>query len=268
MDQTSVRACVFTFATTDNGPKEATRPMLLVCHSLGGLILKQALCIANEQLYRYEHLINATSGIIFISTPHFGSGQPDAYDKVMSILKATSKLRIKPTETLMSTEVAVLTDLSVRFEAVRILAPILSIHESRETRLKDGRFKHKNVVVSENDQIRCRNLTQLQLVDKLACTLNAQHEQFVAMPFDHTHICQFMQDGDQDEQKHQSQKAVVDFIRSVLIDAKQSIEERLEASMKIYSIFCYQLDEFPLRQTFSEIQIHSDNNLLADTQRR
>jgi hypothetical protein len=122
--------------------------MIFVCHSLGGLILKQALCIANEQLYRYEHLVNATSGIIFMSTPHFGPDQPNPYDKVISILKATPKVQIKPTETLMSSEVAVLTDLSVRFEAVRILTPILSIYETRETRLKEGRFKHKSLLVS------------------------------------------------------------------------------------------------------------------------
>jgi len=122
--------------------------MIFVCHSLGGLILKQALCIANEQLYRYEHLVNATSGIIFMSTPHFGPDQPDPHDKVMSILKATSKVQIKPTEILMSTEVAVLTDLSLRFDAVRILTPILSMFETQETRLKEGRFKHKKVLVS------------------------------------------------------------------------------------------------------------------------
>ncbi|KAN0095890.1 tetratricopeptide repeat domain containing protein [Hyaloscypha variabilis] len=200
-------------ARKTDGCTEDIRPMIFVCHSLGGLILKQALCIANEQLYRYEHLVNATSGIIFMSTPHFGPDQPDPHDKVMSILKATSKVQIKPTEISMSTEVAVLTDLSLRFDAVRILTPILSMFETQETRLKEGRFKHKKVL----------------LVDQPACTLNAPNEKFLAMPFDHSSICQFAPDDGGDEAGKQSRDQIIDFIRLVLVDAKQSIEERLEA---------------------------------------
>lgn len=50
------------------------------------------------------------------------------------------------------------------------------------------------------------------------------------MPFDHSHICQFAPSDDEDEEKIQIQKPIIEFIRSVLKDAKQSIEERFEAS--------------------------------------
>jgi hypothetical protein len=60
--------------------------------------------------------------------------------------------------------------------------------------------------------------------------VNAPNEQFVAMPFDHSRICQFTGD-EQDEPGNRSEDRIVEFIRSVLIDAKRSIEERLEASM-------------------------------------
>jgi len=51
------------------------------------------------------------------------------------------------------------------------------------------------------------------------------------MPFDHSSICQFAPDDGGDEAGKQSQDQIIDFIRLVLADAKQSIEERLEASM-------------------------------------
>lgn len=132
--------------------------MLLVCHSLGGIILKQAFCIANEQLHRYEYFVNQVAGIIFISTPHRASSQAGMLETTLLMLKATTQAMTKPALRLsaqkLEEEESILFDLAVRFEAIHLRAPILSIHETKETKLPEGRFRHKYAVVSPHPCVR------------------------------------------------------------------------------------------------------------------
>ena len=121
--------------------------MLLISHSLGGIILKQAFCVANEQLHRYEYLVNQVAGIIFISTPHLGSGQTSILEVILLMLKASTRIPIKLSPQKSEEESSILLDLSVRFETIHLRAPILSIYETKETRVQDGRFRHKSAIV-------------------------------------------------------------------------------------------------------------------------
>ena len=58
---------------------EQDRPIIFVCHSLGGLVIKQALCICHERESHggdegdSDKIIRNTVGIIFLGTPHRGS---------------------------------------------------------------------------------------------------------------------------------------------------------------------------------------------------
>lgn len=49
--------------------------IIFVCHSLGGLVVKQILRIANEQKTRSvaQELVGRVSGVAFLATPHLGS---------------------------------------------------------------------------------------------------------------------------------------------------------------------------------------------------
>ncbi|KAE9372043.1 hypothetical protein N431DRAFT_482911 [Stipitochalara longipes BDJ] len=51
---------------------EAKRPLIFIGHSLGGLVIKQALVIAEQEM-PYKKIYNSTLGIIFFGTPHQGS---------------------------------------------------------------------------------------------------------------------------------------------------------------------------------------------------
>ncbi|KAI0102510.1 hypothetical protein GGR51DRAFT_285491 [Nemania sp. FL0031] len=59
---------------------EPERPLILVGHSFGGLLIEQALVIAkrpttDERIaHQNEYLTNSLAGIIFLGTPHAGSG--------------------------------------------------------------------------------------------------------------------------------------------------------------------------------------------------
>jgi hypothetical protein len=98
-----------------------------------------------------------------MSTPNFGPDQSEAFEKFMSILKAANNLHMKAPEARAAKEAAsVLPDLSVRFEAVKINTPIFSMYESLETKLKDGRFKSKNIHVSTIEIASKCNVTDVE----------------------------------------------------------------------------------------------------------
>jgi triacylglycerol esterase/lipase EstA (alpha/beta hydrolase family) len=51
-----------------------TRPIIFVCHSLGGLLVEDALVTSSNKAYmRYDDIANSTVGVIFMATPHFGA---------------------------------------------------------------------------------------------------------------------------------------------------------------------------------------------------
>ncbi|KAL6160786.1 hypothetical protein ACJQWK_02202 [Exserohilum turcicum] len=58
-------------------PERRQRPIIFVCHSLGGIVCKQALVLAHENDHLYGDTISAFSAIVFFGTPHRGSAVAD-----------------------------------------------------------------------------------------------------------------------------------------------------------------------------------------------
>ncbi|KAI1950901.1 hypothetical protein LOZ57_001449 [Ophidiomyces ophidiicola] len=78
--------------------KEIDRPIVFVCHSLGGIVLKKALLIQGS--IEEMAVQNATYGVIFFATPHNGSAVANAGKVLASIVDACSPFR--PAQTLLS----------------------------------------------------------------------------------------------------------------------------------------------------------------------
>jgi len=124
-----------------------SRPLLCVCHSLGGIILKQTLCIANEQHYRYGSLVNALAGIIFLGTPHAADTDSETLSRCLNIFKATAKKSVEIPDQRLLHETAMLAHLATRFEAVYTHAPTLSVIEGKATRVRESRMKSRMQMV-------------------------------------------------------------------------------------------------------------------------
>ncbi|GKU22800.1 unnamed protein product [Fusarium langsethiae] len=69
--------------------QEKTRPIIFICHSLGGIVFKQALVRARER-DRYTDLLTHIRGVAFFGTPHGGSSSADFGKVLASILKAST----------------------------------------------------------------------------------------------------------------------------------------------------------------------------------
>ncbi len=54
-------------------PREQARPLFFICHSLGGLLFKQALNLAYQDGKSYRELLERFAGVAFMGTPHGGS---------------------------------------------------------------------------------------------------------------------------------------------------------------------------------------------------
>ena len=71
-------------------PKFGQRPILFICHSMGGLIVKQLLVKADEKQQKIlrpsiaSNLITQTQGILFLSTPHLGSSIASKFSSLPS----------------------------------------------------------------------------------------------------------------------------------------------------------------------------------------
>lgn len=60
-----------------------TVPIIFVAHSMGGLIVKKAFILGQNDDH-YRELIRAVSGIVFLSTPHRGSNLAEVLNKILS----------------------------------------------------------------------------------------------------------------------------------------------------------------------------------------
>ena len=68
---------LITTVVSERGPAAEQRPIIWICHSLGGILVKKMLelsrSITSTDIYDQRSLYVSTYAIIFLGTPHFGS---------------------------------------------------------------------------------------------------------------------------------------------------------------------------------------------------
>lgn len=52
---------------------EKQRPIVFICHSMGGLVVKKALLVAHVDEVHYKNILDSTTAVLFLGTPHGGS---------------------------------------------------------------------------------------------------------------------------------------------------------------------------------------------------
>jgi pimeloyl-ACP methyl ester carboxylesterase len=66
-------------------------PIVFICHSLGGLVVKQLLRIASDQIgSQFGRILERTEGVIFFATPNSGSEIASWADRLRSIILPTA----------------------------------------------------------------------------------------------------------------------------------------------------------------------------------
>ncbi|PLB49703.1 tetratricopeptide repeat domain-containing protein [Aspergillus steynii IBT 23096] len=210
-------------------PTDSDRPILIVCHSLGGSIVKQALCVANKQFPRYGSIVNAIAGVMFLSTPHRYGDKNTTLTRFRDVLEATTGKALKIPSASIEQEGAMLLNLADRFEEISLRTPILSVYELRES-------KNSSTPLLPKHQ---------QLVSRDACSTHAPMETVIGLNLNHHDTCLFTKSigGEGLPDLHR-------FIYETLNDAERVVALRLEdqeyqyATMSAYSPT---MSEMPLK---------------------
>ncbi|KAK3346993.1 hypothetical protein B0T25DRAFT_584069 [Lasiosphaeria hispida] len=150
-----------------------TRPLLFVCHSSGGVLVKLALWLAFNDMERYEAVARSICGVVFFSTPHSGL-KPDDWERFVSdiVIYNGHASAVRPT-TKMSKEIRLhlelLSSVTVNFKSLLDRGfEVISFVEGQKTE-KLGRV----IVSRDNGRFH---------IDK---------EHFITLNSDHYGICRF-----------------------------------------------------------------------------
>lgn len=123
-----------------------SRPIILVAHSMGGLIIKKAFILGQHDEH-YEGLIRAVSGMVFLSTPHRGSNLAEILNKILS----ACIFAFSPKQYIAELTINSLTLQDIN-EQFRNLAPNISIVSFYET-LKTAIGPSQTMVVQKDSSI-------------------------------------------------------------------------------------------------------------------
>ncbi|KAH6881069.1 hypothetical protein B0T10DRAFT_551364 [Thelonectria olida] len=144
------------------------RPLVFICHSLGGLVVKEALVEATLDV-SYKSIVEATRLLVFFATPHQGGNYASVGDVAAKIVSAGL---LKPSNDLLDA---------------------LKQHSNEATRrFEQSRHLYERcLVVSFFEGMPYGKMGII--VDKKSATLNlpGTREKQVAMHADHSAICKF-----------------------------------------------------------------------------
>ncbi|KAF5639667.1 hypothetical protein F52700_4049 [Fusarium sp. NRRL 52700] len=80
---------------------EKTRPILVVCHSLGGLVVRKAMAQLDPAT-KYNNITLSRFGIVFLATPHSGSTIADWNDFLVATAHVLGGVRIDSVKTVQA----------------------------------------------------------------------------------------------------------------------------------------------------------------------
>ncbi|OTA98849.1 hypothetical protein M426DRAFT_17010 [Hypoxylon sp. CI-4A] len=167
-------------------PAERSRPIIFVCHSLGGLVVREAMVGLQRNSQLYEGLDLKHCGILFLATPHSGSRLAD-WNDIMVHLAQLAGIRGKAiNNTLKSFNY----NSKIAKEDFGLLDPIPPYECLYETRKLMTGIKRRIIVEADS------------------AGLNAVSAQPMA-GVDHRQICRFKSDKDP------GYKQVVDCLRRI-----------------------------------------------------
>ncbi|KAI5777156.1 ankyrin repeat-containing domain protein [Geopyxis carbonaria] len=194
-------------ARADDGTEAADeRGIVWVCHSLGGMVLKQALAMATTDR-RYGTMKTATYGIVFLGTPHHGL-DPSAWGKIITnVVKITTHALRPNAIQLVDGDSKALMDIAEDFVHLNSVCQIVSFYEMRETKIKRGLIP-----------------LRLTVIDETSARLNIEDEVVIPLDTDHSEISKF------EDSKDVNFWRVVTHIRKLVMDAPAAIKSRCSAA--------------------------------------
>ncbi|KAF4570207.1 hypothetical protein EYR36_010014 [Pleurotus pulmonarius] len=163
--------------------KASQRPLILLAHSMGGLVIKQALLTANTRADgRFNSILNSVRGVIFVGTPHRGGNGVDGAKFVANFVRAFNvEVRYDLIKSLESGS-PVLFDLTDDFRQLVAAKgiEIATLFETKKTRL-GSRFLFGS---------------SIWIVEEQSAILGVTGERKASINADHANLCKFVHAAD------------------------------------------------------------------------
>ncbi|KAI1157492.1 hypothetical protein F5B18DRAFT_644862 [Nemania serpens] len=161
----------------DDQETDPHRPIVFVGHSLGGIIIKQALRIANNEARLYDDIASSTKGILFFATPHRGADVAKWVNMIACI--AAFSLRQPKSKFIqaMESNSKDLMEISEDFRSIVDKYAIISFYE-------------ENVYPTLGTVV----------VEKYSAVMEVSHEEAVLMGGNHSEVCKFGNNDDRFDQ--------------------------------------------------------------------
>ena len=155
--------------------KEQGRPILFVCHSLGGIVVKKALVIAHDESpTNYKDIIESVRGVAFLGVPHGGAAVARLGYFFAELLKKATLGR--------TTNASLAADLR---GGSKILREVTTQSVHRLAQLRICSFFEREKTWGE------------LIVDEDSARLNIQGERAIPVDANHQDICRFGSEADQ-----------------------------------------------------------------------
>ena len=116
--------------TTEN---ERLRPILFICHSLGGLVARQAMVRLSTNPKKFDGLTLDRCGLLFLSTPHSGTTQADWNAFLMNVSELTVGVRSHEIVDQLRSFNPASVDSQDAFSAMERAPPLYCLVESEKT---------------------------------------------------------------------------------------------------------------------------------------
>ena len=163
---------------------EKHRPLIFVAHSLGGLVVKQALTEATINKM-HECLHTSIYGLVCFATPHLGYKRAGPADVAAKIGRATFGEPASSLLTAMGKGSLINEILSDQFSHQVNKYAILTFYETKPVSLKIKR---------------CRlfpQVTRMEIVGRESAKLRVERETALEIDRNHSDICKFARSGDE-----------------------------------------------------------------------
>jgi hypothetical protein len=111
------------------------RPIIFVCHSLGGIVVKKAYVLGKHDPV-FAHIISQLYGILFLGTPHRGSPHANTLSLILSITPIIGSAKSYVAD--LDVQSSALQDVNEQFKIACGGLALLSFFESEKTSLGLG----------------------------------------------------------------------------------------------------------------------------------
>ncbi|KAI9808253.1 MAG: hypothetical protein M1825_004710 [Sarcosagium campestre] len=194
--------------------EEVHRPLIFVAHSLGGIVVKQALLQAKLEP-RYQSIKDATLGIIFFGTPHRGSDKA-TYGKVLATVAQFMSHRPPP----------------------RLVAALQTNSDVLLRLTSDFRFQLPDYQVYSFFELRPMKGHSTLIVEKHSALLETNHEEQIPVDADHSAMCKFETEADDTFEKvYKRVKRMKNTPRSVANEQSVSNNKHFEVPYLLSPVF-------------------------------